>query len=241
MPSLVKKMNTLVLDDIRFHIDPAEVMTMMRVKASSEHASHIERLAQAACDIGQPKAMYKVAYIESRGDDFIELDGAVFTSRVLRVNVEKAHKVFPFVVTCGTELQDWANSMDDLLQRFWADAISEMAMRAAVQFLEAHLIEQYQFSRLAKMNPGSLADWPLAEQRVLFKLLGDTQAAVGVRLTDSLLMTPTKSVSGIWFPTEESFASCQLCPREDCRGRRTPYDKELYDRKYRGTVAHVSV
>jgi hypothetical protein len=228
------------LDDIRFHIDPAKVMTMLRVKASSEHASQIERLAQAAHDIGRPKAMYKVAYIRSRGDDFIELDGAVFTSRVLRVNVEKAHKVFPFVVTCGTELQDWANSTSDLLQHFWADAISEMAMRAAVQFLETHLVERYQFSQLAKMNPGSLADWPLREQRVLFKLLGDTQAAIGVRLTDSLLMTPTKSVSGIWFPTEESFASCQLCPREDCRGRRAPYDKELYDRKYRATTTLVA-
>jgi len=210
---------------------------MMRVRASSGHLAEIERLAQAAYDVGRPKAMYKVAYIEARGDDFIELDGAVFTSRVLRVNVEKAHKVFPFIVTCGMELHEWASSIGDLLQRFWADAISEMALRCAVQFVEKRLVEQYQFSQLAKMNPGSLADWPLREQRVLFKLLGDTQAAIGVRLTDSLLMTPTKSVSGIWFPTEESFASCQLCPREDCRGRRAPYDKELYDRKYRASAA----
>jgi hypothetical protein len=225
--------DAVVFDNIRFHIDPAQVMRMMRARASSGQAKEIERLARAAHDIGRPKAMYKVAYVESRSQDSITLDGMVFTSRVLRVNVEKAHKVFPFVVTCGMELQDWASSMNDPLQRFWADAISEMAMRAAVQFMERHLVEQYQFSQLAKMNPGSLADWPLQEQRVLFKLLGDTQAAIGVRLTDSLLMAPTKSVSGIWFPTEESFASCQLCPREDCRGRRSPYDQELYDRKYR--------
>jgi len=230
-------LETLVFENIPFQIDPAELATMMRVRASSGHLAEIERLAQAACDVGRPKAMYKVAYIEARGDDFIELDGAVFTSRVLRVNVEKAHKVFPFIVTCGMELHEWASSIGDLLQRFWADAISEMALRCAVQFVEKRLVERYLFSQLAKMNPGSLADWPLREQRVLFKLLGDTQAAIGVRLTDSLLMTPTKSVSGIWFPTEESFASCRLCPREDCRGRRAPYDKELYDRKYRASAA----
>jgi len=46
-------------------------------------------------------------------------------------------------------------------------------------------------------------------------------------------MVPVKSVSGILFPTEESFASCQLCPREVCPGRRAPYDPDLYDAKYR--------
>jgi hypothetical protein len=56
---------------------------------------------------------------------------------------------------------------------------------------------------------------------------------VGVRLTDSCLMMPTKSVSGIRFPTETSFESCQLCPRDDCPGRRAPYDSGLYDRRYR--------
>jgi hypothetical protein len=232
-------MDAIIFDPIPFHLDPAALMDMMHSKASSGHVAQIERLAQAAHDIGRPKAMVKVAYIESKGQDTVATDGVVFTSRVLRVNVEKAHKVFPFIVTCGMELHEWAGSMDDLLQRFWADAIAEMAMRSALQFLERHLVEQYEFSRLARMNPGSLADWPLKEQRVLFALLGDPQAAIGVRLTDSLLMVPTKTVSGLIFPTEESFASCQLCPREDCRGRRAPYDKDLYDRKYRATAQRV--
>jgi len=229
-------MDTIIFDKIPFHLDPVELMQMMRIKASSRHGAEIDRLAQAAYDIGKPKAMVKVAYIESKGEDTLATDGVVFTSRVLRVNVEKAHKVFPFIATCGIELHEWAGSMDDVLQRFWADAIAEMALRSAMQFMEKHLVEQYEFSQLARMNPGSLQDWPLREQRALFALLGDPQAAIGVRLTGSLLMVPTKTVSGLIFPTEESFASCQLCPREDCRGRRAPYDKDLYDRKYRATA-----
>ena len=49
-------------------------------------------------------------------------------------------------------------------------------------------------------------------------------------------MVPTKSVSGILFPAEETFASCQLCPRDDCPNRRAPYDPELFERKYRAPV-----
>ena len=84
----------------------------------------------------------------------------------------------------------------------------------------------------AVMNPGSLTDWPLREQRPLFALLGDVRSAIGVELTDTLLMVPRKSVSGIVFVAEETFASCQLCPRYDCPNRRAPYEAGLFERKY---------
>jgi hypothetical protein len=83
------------------------------------------------------------------------------------------------------------------------------------------------------MNPGSLPDWPLSEQKPLFTLLGGGPTTIGVQLKDSFLMVPVKSVSGIWFPTEEKFESCQLCQREKGPGRRAPFDSGLFERKYR--------
>ena len=83
------------------------------------------------------------------------------------------------------------------------------------------------------MSPGEVSDWPTEEQARLFALLGDTRQLIGVELTDSLLMVPTKSVSGILFSTDSGFVSCQLCPQEQCHERRAPYDNSLYDRKYR--------
>ncbi|MGE5222062.1 MAG: vitamin B12 dependent-methionine synthase activation domain-containing protein, partial [Omnitrophica WOR_2 bacterium] len=86
--------------------------------------------------------------------------------------------------------------------------------------------------KLAAMNPGSLEDWPLSEQNSLFALLGDVTETTGVRLTDSMLMQPTKSVSGIYFTSAEGFASCQLCPRQACPNRRATYDPDLFQQKY---------
>jgi hypothetical protein len=80
------------------------------------------------------------------------------------------------------------------------------------------------------MNPGSLENWPISEQKPLFSLFGDVEKLIGVRLSDSFLMFPIKSVSGIYFPTESSFASCQLCPREKCPNRRAKYDPELKEK-----------
>ena len=108
-----------------------------------------------------------------------------------------------------------------------------MALRQALGFLKEHLDERFRLGRTSTMSPGSLADWPIQAQRPLFSLLGDTQETLGVCLTDNFLMIPTKSVSGIRFPAEQTFTSCQLCPRENCPTRQAPHDRALYDQRYR--------
>ncbi len=222
----------VTLMDIPFHIDQDRLAEQLRIRAGSSYLKDLARLCSQALAIGRPKAYYRPAYIEARGDDYIVADGVRLSSRVLSVNLAEVNRVFVYVGTCGQELETWATAFDDLLLRFWADAISELAMRTAVDSMRQHLAEHYHIGHTVQMNPGSLTDWPLTEQRPLFKLLGDVQSAVGVRLTDSLLMLPRKTVSGIEFPMEANFASCQLCPRQKCPGRRAEFDPAAYE-KYR--------
>jgi hypothetical protein len=226
-------MDSFVLDNVPFQIDTGQLYKNLRIKEGSELVARLNHLVDKAQAIGRPKASYKVAFIESRGNDRVIIDGMMLTSRVLRVNLEKAHRVFPFVATCGIELEEWSVSIDDMLERYWADVIKEMALRVALKHLNEHLIDHFQPGKISRMNPGSLPDWPLPEQQQLFALLGGGPASIGIKLTDSFLMIPIKSVSGIWFPTEESFESCLLCPREKCPGRRAPYEPDLYNQKYR--------
>jgi hypothetical protein len=226
-------MDCLILDDIPLQFDHEQICQSLRIKEGSEHLGKLKHLVAQAQAIAKPKSFYKTAFIESRTEDQVVIDGIVLTSRVLRVNLDRVHRVFPYVTTCGLELEEWSRSFDDMLQKYWADVIKEMALRTAIKYLHDHLIEHFRLVRMSRMNPGSLTDWPLPEQRPLFDLLGQGPGLVGVHLTDSFLMMPIKSVSGIWFPSEESFESCRLCPRENCSGRRAPYDQDLYDRKYR--------
>ena len=226
-------MMEIILDRVQFRADIACLLKRLRIPAGGTYEDKLRRLAREAQGVARPRAMYEVAYIESKGDNQVVVDGKTLTSRVLRVNLEKAHRLFPFVATCGSELEDWSASITDLLHRYWADAIKELALESAIQSLKEDLDERFRPGRTSTMSPGSLEDWPLEEQRVLFSILGNPEEAIGVRLSDSLVMIPTKSVSGVRFPTEESFESCQLCPREDCPGRRASYDEGLYERKYR--------
>jgi hypothetical protein len=231
-------MDAVVLEDIQFQPEMESLARKLRIRGDGGHADRFMRLLQEAETIAKPRALYGVAYVDERSEGCVVVDGITFNSRVLRVNLEKVHRVFPFLVTCGTELHEWAAAQEDILQRYYADEIAEVALRQALGVLREHLNERYRLGRTSTMSPGSLPDWPIQAQRPLFALFGDTERLLGVRLTDSLLMVPSKSVSGIRFPTEQTFASCQLCPREGCPSRQAPYDPALYE-KYRSPQAEA--
>ena len=225
-------MDPIILDKIPFLIDEDDLLKRLHVDAGCSDAVVAQRLAAEAAAVARPRGLYGPAYVESRDEDSVVIEGITFRSRVLRVNLEGTYRVFPYVATCGTELDEWSNGLRDVMERFWADTIKLMALGAATAALSRHLKERYRPGKTADMNPGSLADWPLSEQRALFAVLADPAKSIGVELTDSFLLVPIKSVSGIRFPTEVDFASCQLCPRKGCPGRRAPYDENLLRTKY---------
>ena len=41
-------------------------------------------------------------------------------------------------------------------------------------------------------------------------------------------MIPNKTVSGLLFPTEEDFHTCQVCHRDPCPNRRAPFDAAVW-------------
>jgi len=148
------------------------------------------------------------------------IDDQKIENLVLRVNTEKLNRVFPFVVTCGTELTEWADCSTDMLEIFFADEIKMAALGIAMAQLEKDIEARFNTGVLSQMNPGSLEDWSIYEQKKLFALLGGGVSRVGVDLLNSMVMYPDKSESGIFFEKEKRFSNCQLCPVARCLSRR---------------------
>ncbi len=219
-----------VLDTIPIKLDLKEVKRKLRLDTKTGYATDIAELMGTAESLIQAKAVYEVSYIDQRGEDTVEVDGVTFTSRVLRVNLDKVERVFPFIITIGSALEDNASSCNDLLRQFYLETMGDMALRSGREHLEGHLKRDFGLGELSRMSPGSLKDWPVTEQRLLFSLFGNAEDLIGVTLTESMLMIPRKSVSGIFFPTDGLFLSCQLCPSERCPERKAPYDETLKEK-----------
>ena len=225
-----------VLDSIPFRLDVEAVLKQLHQNKGNKYIGAIvQELIEIVRPIAKPKAIYKVSYVENKNEASVYIDGVRFTSRVLRVNLDKVERVFPYVATCGRELDEIAVPSDDYMKYYCLDVIKEMTLRSAISYLTDYLTRNYALGQMSRMHPGSLEDWPITQQKNLFSIFGNVEDLVGVKLTESFLMIPIKSVSGICFPTEIRFESCQLCPREVCSERRAPYDPDLV-RKYKEKI-----
>lgn len=222
-----------LIDSIPFELDVKALMATVHVAPDSDDARDFEALVDKARAVARPKAVYKECFIDSKGQDTVTVGGVAFRSRTLRRNLDKAERVFAYVATCGRELDGLPLPAGDMLVEFWRDTIKAVVLWAAIKHLDEHLARRHRLGRTASMSPGSgdADTWPIQQQAELFALLGgvrEVRERTGVELTGSLLMVPNKTVSGIRFPTEADFRSCQVCHREACPSRSAPFDKALW-------------
>ena len=215
-----------ILKNIPIELKMAEIKRRLHITRDQDL-----NLARELVDYSQKlvdaKALYKICYIDEKHEDTVSVDGLSFKSKVLRKNLDAVERIFPYVVTIGPRFEEDVRNCEDIIRKYYLDMIGTLAITSALTYLKKHLQSKYALDKVSFMSPGSLADWPIEEQRPLFDLLEDTESTIGVKLTDSLLMLPAKSESGIFFPTETTFLNCQLCPRKECMGRKGPYNEEL--------------
>ncbi len=204
-------------------LDPEGVVRLLRLEKRGEGAEAARSLLAEAEGLLRPRAFYREAFVETKTDERVTIDGRVFRSKILHQNLDRAFKAFPYLVTVGPELERHASGLADPLRRYYLECLADAALEAAAETLRARILLETGFERISSMSPGSLPDWPITEQTPLFDLLGEGPAATGVRLSDSLMMIPRKSISGLFFPSEETFVSCRLCSRAKCPGRKAAF------------------
>jgi len=215
-----------ILENISVSLSLDKVRRRLHMKPDSD-MNQVRTLVDTVQQLIEPRAIYKVCYIEARSEDSVLIGGIRLSSQVLRKNLDRVERIFPYAITLGNKLGEKQNACSDILENYYLDCIGNLALTSVQKQLKKHLQSKFALEKMSSMSPGSLPDWPIEEQGPLFKLLGDVEASIGVRLTRSLLMIPAKSISGFYFPTEVSFYSCQLCPRKRCESRKAKYDETL--------------
>lgn len=140
--------------------------------------------------------------------------------------MREASALAVFVCTAGALFTDLANEylkQGDLPEAFIVDAIGsvtvENAMDRVQQVLETEMgLQQMRISN--RYSPG-YCEWHVGGQRSLFSLLDDNRT--GVTLTESCLMQPIKSVSGIigiGTNIQKRPYGCSICHSSTCVYRR---------------------
>lgn len=216
-----------VVTGMDFEMDASQIQKRLGLSEESGEWPEVQGLMSEIERIFEPQLAYRACYIQDKGEETVSIEDITFSSKVLRRNLEDVQRVFPFVVTLGPRVDELLQGEDDFLRQYYLDVIANVALQDVIKSACASLQDEHHIEQLSYMNPGSLQDWPLEQQRPLFRLLGDVEETIGVRLASSLLMYPSKTESGMFFPTEVTFFNCQLCPNENCPSRKAAFDEEM--------------
>jgi hypothetical protein len=214
--------------DIPVRLDIDMVVKRLRLGRNSHRLEAMSReLAEKARELARPEAVYQISDARVIDSNRVDIDGVVFTSRILSKLLCDQDTVIPFIATIGKELDEMRAPPRDMMRNFCLDAIKTVLLVNAVDYLTEYLKENHDIPEAALMNPGELEDWPITQQKQLFTLFGGKEKQIGVSLTSGGAMRPIKSRSGILFPNHTGFLSCQLCTQFRCAGRKAGYDPEL--------------
>ena len=153
------------------------------------------------------------------------LGETVINSKSLAKNLENCKEAYLFCATIGinadriiNKYMSFSPEKGVIAQSVGATLIESVCDYVTLIFKEA---EKSKFLR-ARFSPG-YGDFPLEYQEKLFEMLS-VQKRIGVTLTDSLLMVPTKSVTAIVGVSHsdcpQGKKGCEKCNLKNCLYRK---------------------
>ncbi len=144
----------------------------------------------------QPMVVYRIFEITSMAKDCVILDNGIRLNGSLVVKyLSGCLKVCITVGTVGLPVDRMISAYGhkSSVEGLFADAAGSAAIEAVMDVFCDHISKKYHTK--PRISPG-YGDFPLANQSVIFSLL-DATKNIGTCLNDSLLISPSKSVSAL--------------------------------------------
>jgi hypothetical protein len=163
------------------------------------------------------------------GNYLIKVNSTNFYARKVVINqIKKSEKILFFLCTAGSaigELSKKLMSKGDMIKGYIVDVLGSEVVETAMDKIQNLVKEEMKLAGLNITNrysPG-YCGWDVSEQQKLFKFFPEDFC--GIKLSDTSLMYPIKSVSGvigIGRDVKMKNYPCKLCDDKNCiyRGRR---------------------
>ncbi len=226
----------MISTKIQPKIDRKKLVSMLGARKnaviSKALSTKIMQLNLKTRELVKPRIQYGFYRIEStdRGGVLLESD-VYFKSARLSRTLEPCNEAVVFIATIGRPIDDEIHRLmkrNHYSEAYVLDAMGSLAVESVVNQFQEAMRETYKTRNMnvtLRFSPG-YCDWAVTGQKQLFSLF--EKHHTGVRLSDSCLMNPRKSVSGIFGVLPESagpekalFNPCRECKRVNCRSRRS--------------------
>ena len=160
---------------------------------------------------------------EIRAERDIQVNGLVFNpTKAIANQVRESERLAFFMITAGEGITAWSQqelTQGDPMAGYIIDLLGSEMVVAALDRMQEDLAEKMGkegFNITNRYSPGDCG-WPVTDQQKLFTLFPENFC--GISLSESSLMHPIKSVSGIigiGQHVRKTAYACDLCEMETC-------------------------
>ena len=204
---------------------PVRRKEILRYAGVKGEASDIQRLLEECLQEAESKLIYRVCWElvpVAQKDESLDFVFAQTASRDLAKNLKGCEKAILFAATVGPQL-------DMLITRYSRISPAKALLLNAIGAERIESLCDLFCSELKvkglclrpRFSPG-YGDLPLSFQKDIFRVL-DCPGKIGLTLNESLVMSPSKSVTafiGIGKQDCDQSVGCAACRKQDCAYRR---------------------
>ena len=223
-------MRELFCNEIDFVCD--EKVLLERLHCEDTDAEPFVRaleLLEEARPYLNPAFAVKEFAIERHQTEGITVKGCFFNSKIVANKLQSEKNVFAYIATCGRQICEFIKTKEDILDEYLLDQIAYLSYLQAMEKMSLEIENLFGIEKHIRLCPGSVIDWSVADVKKIFTLMDGLYQDLDVSVMPSGLIDPLKSTSGLFYPTDEEFESCEICPRAVCENRKAPFDGDLHD------------
>lgn len=184
----------------------------------------VDELFDQAARIVKPRFFFQVVDGRLDGDTIVCNDRVLHVNHTIATLLRNSERFVLFAATAGMEYQEVHNRLagsDDALSLFVWDSMGSCIAEASGDLMESFVeAELPGIPHTNRFSPG-YCGWHVSEQQQLFALM--PSGVCGIRLNDSALMYPIKSISGVMGSgplVDTRKYGCQFCELENCYKKR---------------------
>lgn len=227
----------MIMENFQKSVDTEKVLRLMGAKQGRRvppaSLRRFDLLTEEVEGMLKPQLVYRTLELAKVNHSGIQLiDGTFFKSPKLAKALGRAEAVCCFMATVGPSVDA---AVQRLMQRkrfanaYVVDAIGSISAENIVEQFYQRMARRQKDKNAGvtlRFSPG-YCDWPIQQQRPLFKLFDDMDTP-DMALNESCLMSPRKSVSGLFglLPqgvkgVDPAYNPCDTCNKRSCIARRS--------------------
>ncbi len=187
-----------------------------------ESIEELLKNGQQMCNIRGGYVLYDNIKVDCMNNSVTCHNQQFNTRKIVTKLLDRSEHAAIFLCTAGEEISAYTRRLmdeGDLMKGYVADVLANVVVEEAMDRIQSGLEAEMKKKELRITNrysPG-YCDWNITEQKKLFSLFPENQ--LGITLSESCLMIPVKSVSGIIGIGKEvkyNAYPCQLCSDRTC-------------------------